>query len=88
MSSTKPDINQSAGGIRLDMRPAIGGLLALALIACDGLSGTAPGAVSEGEAAELDEIAEQLDERKLPPEAIPEIRDAETVPAEVAGDTP
>ncbi|MEP3051899.1 MAG: hypothetical protein ABJP48_04060 [Erythrobacter sp.] len=40
---------------------------------CNDNPDTGPGAVSEGEAAALDEAAEMLDARQLPPEAIPEV---------------
>jgi hypothetical protein len=45
--------------------------LALALAACGEEAARAPGAVSEGEAKALDAAASMLDERRLPPEAIP-----------------
>lgn len=43
------------------------------LAACDGAPGgaTGPGAVSEGEAASLDDAAEMLEERRLPEGALP-----------------
>ncbi len=48
-------------------------LFVLTLAACNGGgSSTGPGAVSEGEAQALDEAAEMLDARQLPPEALPE----------------
>jgi len=37
-----------------------------ALAACDSSGGSAPGAVSQGEAQALEEAAEMLDERRLP----------------------
>ncbi|MEP3422379.1 MAG: hypothetical protein ABJN35_11635 [Erythrobacter sp.] len=46
---------------------------AFALSACNPSSGGAPGAVSEGEAAALEEAAEMLDERQLPEGALPPI---------------
>ena len=46
-------------------------LLPLLLAACDAPGGSSgPGAVSEGEARALDEAAEMLEERRLPPEAL------------------
>jgi hypothetical protein len=63
--------------------------LALALVAALAACGSEPareaGPVSEGEAKALDEAAEMLDARRLPPEAIP--TDAPTAPpAEMTGD--
>ena len=43
----------------------------LTLSACDGGTGAAPGAVSEGEAQALEEAAEMLDERRLPEGTLP-----------------
>jgi hypothetical protein len=45
----------------------------LSLAACNPSTGSAPGAVSEGEAAALEEAAEMLDERRLPEGALPPI---------------
>lgn len=45
--------------------------LALALAACGSEEASTPGAVSPGEAKALDEAASMLDERRLPPEALP-----------------
>ncbi|MBV7258775.1 hypothetical protein [Erythrobacter crassostreae] len=42
------------------------------LSACDNSGGTAPGAVSEGEARALEEAAEMLDERRLPEGVVPD----------------
>jgi len=72
---------------RIVARPALMAVLALGVAACDTAGGSAPGAVSEGEAAQLDEIAEELDQRKLPPEAIPALNEAGNEPTEVTGDT-
>ena len=44
-----------------------------ALSACDSAGGSAPGAVSEGEAQELQDAAEMLDERQLPDGVLPPI---------------
>lgn len=43
----------------------------LALAACGGDRASAPGEVSEGEARALDKAAAMLDQRRLPPEALP-----------------
>lgn len=45
--------------------------LALALAACADERASAPGGVSPGEAKALDDAASMLDERQLPPEALP-----------------
>jgi hypothetical protein len=64
--------------------------LALVLAACGDEGASAPGAVSPGEAKQLDDAASMLDERKLPPEALP--TEAPTTappsaaPAEMTGD--
>lgn len=57
--------------------------LALVLAGCGGDRASAPGGVSEGEARALDKAAAMLDQRRLPPEAIP----AEPAPAEIVGDS-
>jgi hypothetical protein len=63
--------------------------LALTLTACGSEGADPPGVVSPGEAKALDEAAEVLEERRLPPEALP--TDAPTdapsdAPAEMTGD--
>jgi len=59
--------------------------LACALAACGSEQAREAGAVSPGEAKALDEAAEMLDARRLPPEALP--ADAPTdAPAEMTGD--
>jgi hypothetical protein len=59
--------------------------LALALAACGSEEVREAGPVSEGEAKALDEVAEMLDQRRLPAEALP--TDAPTAPpAEMTGD--
>ena len=68
-------------------RPVVCAVMACALAACDGIGGDASGAVSEGEAAELDEIAEELDARRLPPEAIPTVDEAGSISAEPSTDS-
>jgi len=70
--------------LRLPIIPA----LALALAACGGESASAPGEVSAGEAKALDDAAAMLEERRLPPEALPsEATPAPAPPpAEMTGD--
>lgn len=69
--------------------------IGLALAACDGSGGTAPGAVSEGEARALEEAAEMLDKQRPPKGILPETEApgaAETpdvedkAPSEMTGD--
>lgn len=60
--------------------------LALALAACEGDGASAPGGVSAGEAKALEDAAAMLDERRLPPEAVPTDAPAEATPAEMTGD--
>ena len=60
--------------------------MTLALSACGSEQARAPGAVSPGEAKALDDAASMLDERRLPPEALPTDAPAETPPAELTGD--
>jgi hypothetical protein len=57
----------------------------LALAACGDEGASAPGGVSPGEAEALEDAASMLDERQLPPEAIPSGPPAEA-PAEMTGD--
>jgi hypothetical protein len=52
--------------------------LASGLAGCDSAGADAPGGVSPGEAKALEEAAEMLDQRRLPPEA---------APAELTGDS-
>jgi hypothetical protein len=56
----------------------------LTLAACGSDGGSAPGAVSEGEAQALQEAAKMLEERRLPEGALPPINApaTEQVPAE------
>ncbi|MFO6446495.1 hypothetical protein ACLBKU_05055 [Erythrobacter sp. NE805] len=77
---------------RVPLRPTLAAALALAcaLAACGSERASAPGEVSPGEARALEDAASMLDERKLPPEAIP--TDAPSAapsaaPAEMTGDT-
>ncbi|MEM7688620.1 MAG: hypothetical protein AAF291_06335 [Pseudomonadota bacterium] len=53
----------------------LAGLSLAALSACDDAAGDAnpPGAVSEGEAAALDEAAKMLDDQRLPQGALPDV---------------
>lgn len=54
-----------------------------AVSACNEQGGSAPGAVSEGEAQALEEAAEMLDERQLPEGVLPPVemtRDGEATP--------
>lgn len=55
--------------------------LVLALLACKGERASAPGGVTPSEAKALDKAAAMLEERRLPPDALP--TDA---PAEMTGD--
>jgi hypothetical protein len=67
------------------MRLSIAASLALTitLAACGNEGAKAPGGVSEGEAKALEEAASMLDERRLPPEALP----PEAQSADLTGDT-
>jgi hypothetical protein len=56
----------------------------LTLAACEGEVETAPGAVSEGEAAALEKAAEMLDETRMPEGALPDIEP----PADTTSATP
>ena len=49
------------------------GAVSLIVSGCDNSGGTAPGAVSEGEARALEEAAEMLDERRLPEGVTPDL---------------
>lgn len=53
------------------------------LAGCDAIGVQAPGGVSAGEAEALDDAAEMLDERRLPPEAFPP--EAQVPPAPAPG---
>lgn len=62
---------------------------ALALAGCGGETATAPGGVSPGEAKALEDAASMLDERRLPPEALPTDTPGDApsaAPAEMTGD--
>ena len=64
-------------------------LLLIALAACGGEGASAPGGVSPGEAKQLEDAASMLDERQLPPEALPTDvppPSAATPAAELTGD--
>lgn len=56
---------------------------AFILAACGGEQARAPGAVSEGEAKALEAAAAMIDQRRLPPKALP----PEAANAQTAGDT-
>lgn len=64
--------------------------LALGLAACGSEQASDAGAVSPGEAKALDDAASMLDERRLPPEALPTDASTEApteaAPAEMTGD--
>lgn len=73
----------------LHLRPLAALALTLALAACGDGGASAPGGVSPGEAKALEDAASMLEERKLPPEALP--TDTATPakaapPAEMTGD--
>jgi hypothetical protein len=60
----------------------------LALTACGDGGASAPGEVSEGEAKALEDAASMLDERRLPPDALPPEAQAPAAdPEEMTGDT-
>lgn len=69
---------------------AIALALPLALAACGSDRASAPGGVSPGEAKALEDAASMLDERQLPPEALPTGVPSGTAPApapaEMTGD--
>jgi hypothetical protein len=71
------------------LRLLIAASLACMLAACGGDGPDAPGAVSAGEAEALEQAAEMLDARRLPPEALPPEVTPTTAPspAEMTGDT-
>lgn len=73
------------------MRQLIAASLAFALTACGQSRAPDPDKVSAGEAKALDEAAAMLDERRLPPEALPPEVQPVTAGApartEIAGDT-
>lgn len=72
--------------------PAAAALLALplALVACGSEDPAPPGAVSPGEAKALEDAASMLDERQLPPQALPTEAPADIpvdAPADLTGDS-
>lgn len=67
---------------RLPRAAALVPLAALALAACGDETAEAPGGVSPAEAKALEDAASMLDERQLPPEALP----TDAPPAEMTGD--
>ena len=61
--------------------------LLFALAGCGGETASAPGAVSPGEAKALEDAAEMLEERRLPPDAVPtEVPTAPPSSADLTGD--
>ncbi len=77
--------------LRRPLACALALALPLALPACGDEGASAPGGVSPGEAQALDDAASMLDERQLPPEALPTDAPPEgatpPAPAEMTGDT-
>ncbi len=77
---------------RRPLAAALALVLPLAVASCGNDAASAPGGVSPGEAKALDDAASMLDERQLPPEALP--TDGPTgaatpaAPAEMTGDAP
>ncbi|MEA1618925.1 hypothetical protein SOQ14_08335 [Erythrobacter sp. T5W1-R] len=72
---------------------ALAALPVLALVACHAATPEPAGKVSAGEAKALEDAAAMLDERRLPPEALPSDAPSDTppqapspVPAEMTGD--
>ena len=63
-------------------RPMFLAALVFVLAACSDGGAEAPGGVSPGEAEALEEAAEMLDKRALPPQALP----PEASPAQGTGD--
>jgi hypothetical protein len=53
------------------LRLSVVAAFALTLAACGDAGASAPGGVSPGEAKALEDAASMLDERQLPPEALP-----------------
>lgn len=67
---------------RLPLAAALAPVLAMALAACGDEAAETPGGVSPAEAKALEDAASMLDERQLPPEALP----TDAPPAEMTGD--
>lgn len=67
---------------RLPLAGALVPLAVLALAACGDEAAETPGGVSPAEAKALEDAASMLDERQLPPEALP----TDAPPAEMTGD--
>jgi len=81
--ATMPLRNRPSAMPRLPLAAA----LALFLAGCGNERVDAPGAVTPGEAEALDDAASMLDERRLPPEALPSDGPAKaSPPAEMTGD--
>lgn len=76
--------------LRSPLAGALALVLPLAVAGCGNDAASAPGGVSPGEAKALDDAASMLDERQLPPEALPTDAPTETpaaaAPAELTGD--
>jgi hypothetical protein len=70
-------------------RPPIAPVLAFSLVlaACGSERASAPGGVSAGEAEALEDAASMLDERSLPPDALPPEADPAAAPTELTGDS-
>lgn len=67
------------------MRLPLAAALALVLAGCGNEGASAPGGVSPGEAEALEDAASMLDERRLPPDALP-TDTATAAPAEMMDD--
>jgi len=67
---------------RLLFAGALAPLAALVLAACGDEAAETPGGVSPAEVKALEDAASMLDERQLPPEALP----TDAPPAEMTGD--
>lgn len=75
----------SRSGQKLNGAAALLVPVLLLIAACDsGGTTSGPGAVSEGEAAALDEAAEMLEERQLPEGVLPPLEAPQTPAAEEA----
>lgn len=70
------------------LRWPLAACLAFALAACGSEGASAPGGVSAGEAEALEDAASMLDERRLPPEALPGDTPpaSDEAPADMTGD--
>ena len=84
----RPPSKPGAAAMRLTAAAALAFTLPLALAACGESGASAPGAVSPGEAKALDEAAAMLDERRLPPEALPTGAQLGDAPGDAASAAP